>query len=203
MPATWLVTSTPCEAISVPIEDSRSTHLSTRAGSAVTVTGGGFILRQEGVDHLRLEHELEIAEPAEKQRDDDAGNEEAPFHVRCPEEGMDLAGGLSSPRRAAPPPLREARTYGAYLGDRCRSFKSGATGLMAHEPRAPHSGRRHGLQWPRDDVPGEWPAPGAANSFKATPAPPFREASARCGAELAGNGSRCILGNSAWCGRTP
>ena len=43
MPATWLVTSTPCEAMSVPIEASRSIHLSMRAGSAVTVTGGGFI----------------------------------------------------------------------------------------------------------------------------------------------------------------
>ena len=43
MPATWLVTSTPCEAIMVPIEESRSIHFSVRAASAVTVTGGGLI----------------------------------------------------------------------------------------------------------------------------------------------------------------
>ena len=43
MPATWLVTSTPCDAISVPMEVSRSIHRSVRAGSAVTVAGGGFI----------------------------------------------------------------------------------------------------------------------------------------------------------------
>ena len=43
MPATWEATSTPCEAISVPMEGSRSTHCSVRAGSAVTVAGGGFI----------------------------------------------------------------------------------------------------------------------------------------------------------------
>ena len=44
MPATWQVTSTPCEAISVPMEVRRSTHRSVRAGSAVTVAGGGFIV---------------------------------------------------------------------------------------------------------------------------------------------------------------
>ena len=66
MPATWLVTSTPCEAISVPIEGSRSIHFSVRAASAVTVAGGGVICDRKDLDHLRLEHELEIAEPAEK-----------------------------------------------------------------------------------------------------------------------------------------
>ena len=33
-PATWLATSTPCDAISVPMEVRRSTHCSVRAGSA-------------------------------------------------------------------------------------------------------------------------------------------------------------------------
>ena len=43
MPATWLVTSTPCDAIMVPMDERRSIHLSVRAASAVTVAGGGFI----------------------------------------------------------------------------------------------------------------------------------------------------------------
>jgi hypothetical protein len=42
-PATCVVTSTPCEAISVPIEVSCSPHFSTLAASAVTVAAGGFI----------------------------------------------------------------------------------------------------------------------------------------------------------------
>ena len=42
-PATWVVMSTPCEAISVPMEVSRSTHFSARAGSPATVAGGGVI----------------------------------------------------------------------------------------------------------------------------------------------------------------
>ena len=41
MPGTCEETSTPCEAMSVPIAGSRSTHLSLRAASAVTVAGGG------------------------------------------------------------------------------------------------------------------------------------------------------------------
>ena len=41
MPATWEVMSTPCEEMSVPIEVSCSTHFSVRAGSEVTVAGGG------------------------------------------------------------------------------------------------------------------------------------------------------------------
>ena len=44
MPATWLVTSTPCDAISVPMEVRRSIHCSVRAASAVTVAGGGFMV---------------------------------------------------------------------------------------------------------------------------------------------------------------
>src|SRR6185295_14764426 len=41
MPATWEATSTPCEENSVPMEVSCSTHFSVRAGSDVTVDGGG------------------------------------------------------------------------------------------------------------------------------------------------------------------
>ena len=42
-PATCVVMSTPCEAISVPIEVSCSPHFSTLAASAVTVAAGGII----------------------------------------------------------------------------------------------------------------------------------------------------------------
>jgi hypothetical protein len=35
--------STPCDAVSVPMEVSRSTQRSALAGSAVTVAGGGVI----------------------------------------------------------------------------------------------------------------------------------------------------------------
>ena len=80
MPATWLVTSTPCDAIMVPMEVRRSIHLSVRAASAVTVAGRRRHLRQERLDHLRFEHELEIAEPAQKQGNHDTGNDEASAH---------------------------------------------------------------------------------------------------------------------------
>ena len=84
MPATCEATSTPCEAISVPMAGKRSTHsASARAASAVIVAGGGCLLGQELLDHLRLEDELKIGKPAQQGAEDDDGNDETLDH-RCP-----------------------------------------------------------------------------------------------------------------------
>ena len=71
MPATCEATSTPCEAISVPMAGSRSIQSSVCAASAVIVAGGGCCFDRKLLDHLRLEDELEVREPAEEGADDD------------------------------------------------------------------------------------------------------------------------------------
>ena len=80
MPATWEVTSTPCEENSVPMEVSCSTHCSVRAFSDVTVDGGGTIAADEALDHVGLEDEIPHGQDSHKGRGKDAGDDEAEAH---------------------------------------------------------------------------------------------------------------------------
>ena len=81
MPPSCGATSTPSMATSVPMARNRSIQLFRLGDLGGHRRRRRHHLRHEVGDHLRLEDEVEIANPAQEQADDDCGNEKALNHV--------------------------------------------------------------------------------------------------------------------------
>ncbi len=72
-------TSMPCTAWKLPMAGRRGVQVSSIASATATVAGGGAACRDELLDDLRFDDELEIAEPRAKsdQQQEDGGENDA------------------------------------------------------------------------------------------------------------------------------